>query len=380
MVCGGAYAPRTPFFGKSSPGLSRYLSTLNMKLGLLIYGSLDTLSGGYLYDRKLVQYLRSQEDTVEIISLPWRNYAAHLTDNIHFRLPPDLDLLIQDELNHPSLLSANRRPHAYPILSLVHHLRCSEQRPAWQNWFYRILEKRYLQSVDGFIFNSQTTREVVNMLIKDRKPYIVAYPPTDRFGQGLNESEIEARAKEQGPLRILFLGNVIHRKGLHTLLEALSFEQFAFSLDVVGALDSEPEYAQELRTRSEVSGLQSHVFFQGPLDNENLIDQLKSAHVLVVPSSYEGFGIVYLEGMAFGLPAIGTTAGGATEIISNGETGYLIPPDGAVTLAERLSMLARDRELLARLSLNALHRYNHQPSWGETAGQIREFLFSMIKT
>ena len=45
--------------------------------------------------------------TVEIISLPWRNYAAHLTDNFHFRLPPDLDLLIQDELNHPSLLSAN---------------------------------------------------------------------------------------------------------------------------------------------------------------------------------------------------------------------------------------------------------------------------------
>ncbi len=78
-----------------------------MKLGLVIYGSLDTLSGGYLYDRKLVEYLRAQGDTVEIISLPWRNYAAHLTDNLHFRLPPDLDLLIQDELNHPSLISAN---------------------------------------------------------------------------------------------------------------------------------------------------------------------------------------------------------------------------------------------------------------------------------
>ena len=124
-----------------------------MKLGLLIYGSLDTLSGGYLYDRKLVEYLRTQGDTVEIISLPWRNYAAHLTDNFHFRLPPGLDLLIQDELNHPSLISANSRSHPYPIISLIHHLRCSEQRPAWQNWFYRIIEKRYLNSVDGFIFN-----------------------------------------------------------------------------------------------------------------------------------------------------------------------------------------------------------------------------------
>ncbi len=52
-----------------------------MKIGFIIYGSLDTLSGGYLYDRKLVEYFRSQGDTVEIISVPWRNYAAHLTDN-----------------------------------------------------------------------------------------------------------------------------------------------------------------------------------------------------------------------------------------------------------------------------------------------------------
>ena len=87
-----------------------------MKLGLVIYGSLHTVSGGYLYDRKLVEYLRSQGDTVDVISLAWRNYAAHLTDNLHFRLPhvvasrrtgkqshddKSFDLLIQDELNHP---------------------------------------------------------------------------------------------------------------------------------------------------------------------------------------------------------------------------------------------------------------------------------------
>ena len=82
-----------------------------MKLGFLIYGSLDTLSGGYLYDRKLVDFLRDRGDSVEIISLPWRNYAAHLSDNLYFRLPLKLDLLIQDELNHPSLLCANSKSH-----------------------------------------------------------------------------------------------------------------------------------------------------------------------------------------------------------------------------------------------------------------------------
>ena len=86
-----------------------------MNLGLLIYGSLETLSGGYLYDRKLVEYLRSQGDMVEVSSLPWRNYPAHLADNLNFRLPRGPALLIQDELNHPSVLAANARPRGQSL-------------------------------------------------------------------------------------------------------------------------------------------------------------------------------------------------------------------------------------------------------------------------
>ena len=52
-----------------------------MRVGLVIYGSLETISGGYLYDCKLVAHLRAAGDTVEIFSLPWRNYAQHLADN-----------------------------------------------------------------------------------------------------------------------------------------------------------------------------------------------------------------------------------------------------------------------------------------------------------
>ena len=345
-----------------------------MKLGFLIYGSLDTFSGGYLYDRKLVEYLRDQGDTVEIISLPWRNYAAHLTDNFHFRLPPDLDLLIQDELNHPSLLAANSRPHPYPIISLVHHLRCSELRPDWQNWFYRLVEKRYLNSVDGFIFNSQTTKSVVNGLIENEKPSIVAYPPADRFGHPMTKDEVISRAHDAGPLQLIFLGNVIHRKGLHTLLKAISDQPSAFSLDVVGGLTAESRYAQKMQERSQVSGLKSKVVFHGVLDKEDLAQKLRTTHVLVVPSSYEGFGIVYLEGMAFGLPAIGTTAGAASEIITDGETGFLISPDNTKALAERLLLLANDRDLLAQMSVNALERYRQQPTWEKTAGRIQDFL------
>jgi len=366
-----------------------------MRIGLVIYGSLDTLSGGYLYDRKLVEYLRSQGDTVEIISLPWRNYAAHLTDNLHFRLPDvvarrstattkqsplhqPFDILVQDELNHPSLILANQGKHPYPVISLVHHLRCSELRPKWQNAFYRLIEKKYLRSVDGFIFNSRTTERVVHSLVENKKAGIVAYPPADRFGGPISEEVIESRARTN-PLRILFLGNVIERKGLHTLLKAVSSQRLAFRVDVIGSLTSDPVYAKRIRELIAQNDLSSFIFLHGSLDKQLLTDMLKQAHVLVVPSSYEGFGIVYLEGMCFGLPAIGTRAGAAREVIENGQTGFLIEPDDPKSLAAHLTSLAEDRGLLRRLSINARKRYLRQPSWEQTAKSIREFLYALTR-
>jgi glycosyltransferase involved in cell wall biosynthesis len=352
-----------------------------MKIGIVIYGSLDTLSGGYLYDRKLVDYLRDCGDTVDVISLPSSNYVLHLTDNLHFRLPPGLDLVIQDELNHPSLLAANRQPHRYPMISLVHHLRTSERRPRWQNIPYYLIEHQYLQSVDGFIFNSNTTRDVVQAQIGAGRPNIVAYPPTDRFGEALPAEVVRERAAESSSaqLRLLFLGSVIPRKGLHTLLLALSHvPPNTCRLDVVGSLTADPIYAMQMRSMAAELYLSSPVRFYGALDEGPLVELLKQSHLLVIPSSYEGYGIAYLEGMAFGLPAIGTVAGGAPEIISDGEDGYLIPPEDAVALTARLAALVRDRELLARLSLNALRRFQRQPTWNETAGIIRNFLLKSI--
>jgi glycosyltransferase involved in cell wall biosynthesis len=348
-----------------------------MRIGFVIYGSLNTLSGGYMYDRKLVEYLRAQGDSVEIISLPWRNYVAHLTDNFKFKLPSNFDILIQDELNHPSLIGANSGKHPCPIISLVHHLRCSELRPKWQNDLYRIVEKKYLQSVDGFIFNSQTTKGVVIGLMTNEKPSVVAYPPTDRFGDSISEKEIKSRAQGE-PFKILFLGNIIERKGLHILLEAIKSLNFDLQLDVIGSLNSDPKYAKQMQDFVRVNNQSSIVTFHSSLDNEPLKQKLQQAHILIVPSSYEGFGIVYLEGMGFGLPAIGTTAGAASEIIEHGKTGYLIEPNDSKMLAEYISQLASDRSLLTQLSINARNRYAQQPSWNEAANQIRNFLQSMI--
>src|SRR5512139_3019874 len=177
-----------------------------MRVGLIIYDSLDTISGGYLYDRQLVDYLRSCGDTVEVFSLPRRNDARHMLDNFSSDLyrrvgNAELDVLLEDELTHPSLLRLNRQLRGqvrYPLVSIVHHLRSCEAHPSTLRSGYRWIERRYLASVDAFICNSETTQRAIAAAL-DRTELarsVVAYPAGDRFGSPLTPELIKQRAYE----------------------------------------------------------------------------------------------------------------------------------------------------------------------------------------
>lgn len=359
-----------------------------MHAGLVIYGSLDTVSGGYLYDRELVAHLRAAGDTVEIFSLPWRNYARHLTDNLSDALHEkisraQLDILIQDELNHPSLIRLNRklaRAFPYPIVSLVHHLRASETHPRVWQALYRRIERAYLTSISAFIFSSETTRCAVYDLAPEtqRAPHVVAFPAGNRFQPDISTDDIFVRAHEPGPLQIVFVGNIIPRKGLHTLLDALAqLPREKFSLTIVGNRSANAAYTKHLdaQIRAQHPG---NARFVGALPDAQLARVLHTSHVLAVPSEYEGYGIVYLDGMSFGLPALGTTAGAAREIIADGENGFLIAPNDANALAQHLARFANDRAFLAQCSLAALARFLRQPNWETSMARIRAALAQWI--
>jgi len=354
-----------------------------MRVGLVIYGRLDTLSGGYLYDRQLVNYLRREGVAVEIVSLPGSWYGRHLTHNLSRSFLQqlrqlDVDVLIQDELNHPSLFWLNRRLRRttnVPIVSIVHHLRCQEEWAAWQRPFYRHIERRYLTTVDGFIFNSQTTRQTVVDLIGDVGPHVVAYPAGDRFHATLAHDEIVARAQQPGPLRLLFVGNLIPRKGLYTLIAALSLLHTEdWRLDVVGNTAVSPPYTQQIQRQITNANLASKITLHGVLPDAQLQTLFVQSHLLTVPSQYEGFGIVYLEGMAFGLPVIASTNGAAHELITQGENGYLVAVGETAVLAQHIQHLIHHRDHLISMSLAAATRFQTQPTWEKSMATITHWL------
>ena len=357
-----------------------------MRVGLIIYGSLGTPSGGYLYDRLLVRHLEEHGHSVSVLSLPWRNYLRHIGDNFSAELARRLlaarvDLWLQDELNHPSLFLLNHRlrEHLPPLVSLVHHLRSRERHPPFLMPIYHAVEKRYLQSVDAFIFNSKTTRQAVAETRGiSLPPHVVAYPGGNRLRPKTDEETIRQRALRSGALRLLFIGNIIPRKGLHILLKALSrLQPNEFTLKIAGSEDFAPKYAAKMHRLTAKLGLEERVHFLGYCTDDELRRLLHDAHLLVLPSQYEGFGIVYLEAMGFGLPVIASERGAAWEFVQEGKNGFLLPAEekGAIeALARHLKSLHHDRERLAEMGIAARRRYLIHPTWEESLTQIRHFL------
>ena len=352
-----------------------------MRTGLLIYGDLDQISGGYFYDRQLVDYLCRSGDLVEVISLPWRGYPGHLLDNwrsdVFEQLRNlDLDVLIQDELNHPSLIRPNRRlQRKFPIVSLVHHLRGSEPHTRLLQPLYRAVEARYLASVDAFIFNSRTTRAAVQQALGGKLPvHTIAQPGGGRLNPTANHKIRREMALAPGPLRILFVGNLIPRKNLHELLGALGrLEPGSWQLTIVGSPQSDSRYAAKMRRLVRRMRWQDYVRFAGPLLDEALIAEIGQHHIFAL-ASYEGFGIAHLEALGNGLPAIGSRDGASWEVIEHGVSGFLVEPGDLRQLAGYLRELSQDRERLARMASAARARFLSMPTWEQSMSNIREFI------
>jgi glycosyltransferase involved in cell wall biosynthesis len=356
-----------------------------VKIGLIIYGTLDTLSGGYLYDRQLVAYLRAAGCQVDILSLPWRNYLAHLGDNHRLTWARHIaderyDLLLQDELNHPSLFLLNSRLHslaACPIISIVHHLRSAEDHPAIPQTIYRMVERHYLQSVDGFIFNSKTTSRIVHQMIGHTMPHVIAYPAADHRKPppyDIVMTTLSERLQQCEPLQLLFVGNLMARKRLHTVLKALArLTASDWHLHIVGSEEVDTTYSTAMHDLSRTLAITPRLTWHGRISDQKLMYLYSTSDALVMPS-YEGFGIVYLEAMSYGLPVLAANTGAAPEIVYPGQNGYLVAIDDDQTLAKYLDTLQRNRVHLATLAYHARRRYEEHPTWSTSMARVYRWL------
>lgn len=349
-----------------------------MRVAIVVYGPLDVRTGGYLYDRRVADRLRARGDTVVRVSLPDRSPPLALAQNLDPRVRGrlaalDVDALLVDELCHPSLAGVvGRLPQ--PTVGLVHHLRSAEPGSPLRRRLDRALERRFLAGCDAYVFNGETTRETVGRLV-DPSPSVVARPGADRLGgDPPTADEVRDRAAD-GPLRVLAVGSVVPRKGHRTLLDGLAAVDAPWRLHVLGA-EPDPDHAAALRARATELGLCDRVRFHGRVPDDDLEAHLRDAHLFALPSTYEGYGIAYLEAMRAGLPVIAGTAGGAREFV-DGENGVLVDPGDVAGVRDAVARFADDRDALASAGEAALATARAHPTWAETGDRVRAFLRSL---
>lgn len=343
-----------------------------MRIGLVVYGRLDTLTGGYLYDRFLVEALRGRGHRVEVISLALRPYPLRLLDNLFWRpvrrpAGRNWDLMLQDALCHPSLVLSNRRMRTRgrpPIVAIVHQLLCRQPRARLLNCAYGEVEKAYFRTVDGALFTSRFTRDGARELIGRGIPMEVVPPAGDRLGRLQSDRALLERSRRPGPLQLLFVGNLSPVKGLHRLLECLSRLPFGeWRLTVAGSLTTHCSYTRRIRDLISRRGLDLQVQLTGAVDEERLRSLYMSSQLFVMPFAHEGFGIAALEAMAFGLPVIGSAEGGVRTFVEHGRNGFLTAARDEAAVRRHIGQLHRSRDQLAAMGQAALQSFAAMPGW-----------------
>jgi phosphatidylinositol alpha-1,6-mannosyltransferase len=222
--------------------------------------------------------------------------------------------------------------------------------------------------------SSFTQRQVMTALPGARTVVIPNGVDATRFQQS---SPVNPLPAKHGPI-VLSVGQLKARKGFHILAAAMvKVRQAVSNAEAVFIGDtSDRVYYETLQAQLARDQLTDVVHLLGRVSEAELLDWYQSADVFALPAinagdKFEGFGLVYLEANAAGLPAIGTLDCGAEDAIRDGETGYLVPQNDVDATADALIKLLRDPSLRIRMGASA-KAYAQSQGWDAIARRVLE--------
>jgi glycosyltransferase involved in cell wall biosynthesis len=336
-----------------------------MTLTFLVPGALDQLTGGYLYDRQVVDGLRRLGRTVHVVELPGQYPAADTTAQAAaaqaLAALPDGHTAVIDGLALPafegSLAGQARRLR---LVGFIHHPLSQETglTPA-QARHYAALEARLWPLLRGAVCPSaHTARALLAAGLSDDRVAVVkpgTTPPAPRLTRD-----------PHGPLQLLSVGTVTPRKGHRLLITALAgLQGVDWHLSCIGSLTRDPAAAAALRSAIEAHGLSHRVTLRGEQPAATLTAAYQAADVFVLPSYFEGYGMAHAEALAQGLPVVASTGGALPDTVP-ADASLLVPPGDAAALRDALRRLLSDAPLRQRLSAGAARAAAALPDWDHT--------------
>jgi glycosyltransferase involved in cell wall biosynthesis len=338
----------------------------------------DEPTGGNVYNRALATELRAVGIDVRLRKLagPWpegdastqvmlaralRAAPACLVDGIVASGSPDV------------VAAAVEASHAVTIMV---HLPISDElsvQPG-QRERYALLESRAVHAASGVLCSSRWAAAELSRRY-GRDDVGVAIP-------GVTPAAVARGSLASGPARLFSLASLTPTKDQLTLVRALArLADLPWTADLIGSDQADPEYAAQVRTEIGAAGLAERVMVPGTLGGQALDQKWDTADLLILPSRVETYGLVVVEALARGIPAVVSAGTGAVEALQEGATtdsaetpGTAVPPGDPERLAVVLRRWLTEPRLRHSWRQRALARRDTLPGWQQTAEAVLTYL------
>ncbi|WP_075638115.1 glycosyltransferase family 4 protein [Rhizobium oryziradicis] len=338
-------------------------------------GRLELNTGGYIYDRRVIAGLSKQGWAVQPMALgegfPFPTPDAKANAEQTLSALPDGSIVLVDGLAFGILDDWARREGArLNIVALVHHPLAletgltDEEKAAFHH-----SEMQALQWARHIIVTSPVTaRELTAHFKVNAERITVAIP-------GIDAVSVETSSSNTVP-QILSVGNLTPRKGHDILLAALKqIEDLPWQATIIGSRDLHPQTAAQLQAQQRALGLGGRVVFKGEV--ESVAPAFEKADIFALASRYEGYGMVFAEALAHGLPIVACHARAIPQVVPE-EAGILVPVDDVAAFANALRSLLQDVKLRQEKAEGARRAGARLPGWDRTSQILSDALETVM--
>lgn len=250
------------------------------------------------------------------------------------------------------------------------------------------LEKLLMNRASGLIYISDAIRET----IEEKYNVDFTQKPCSRVYLGIEEYKMppaadNAKVKDKSGVTVFFIGRLERRKGLQNIIDALpsimkecpdTVFRIAGQNDIYDSAIgcSFMEYC--IRKYSKEAWFKN-VKFLGVISNEEKENELENCDIFISPSLYESFGLIFVEAMRHRKPVVGCSVGGMMEVVSDGKTGLLVPPDDTLGFADAVKRLIEDKDMRDNMGREGYARYRDMFSAEKAAYASVEYYKKVIE-
>lgn len=342
-----------------------------MAIALLVPGPFDTVSGGYIYDRRLVAGLRALGQEVAVVELagrhPHPDAAAGEAARAALAALPETTRPVIDGLGLPAFAPFAEELARRRAVGLIHHPTALEHgQPGPVREALRAAERALFPRLARLVATSRfTAQRLAEEFGADPARIGVVEPGTDPAPRSPGSG---------GPgCAILSLGALIPRKGHDVLLRALAtLPDLDWSLVIAGGA-RDATHARGLAALAEELGIARRVRFAGEVDGAALEALWQGADIFALASHWEGYGMAVAEALARGLP-VAVTAGGALAELVPVAAGVVSAPGDWAALGRGLRRLIFDAALRAQMAEEAWRAGQALPRWEDRAAAFAQEL------